>query len=129
MYDHPGYVVRREAPLGEIGGANQAYAKFTHFQKFRLNAVHYTVTTAGTSAANNTQVINKISGTTTTALGTMTAGTNAAGSRIDSASFTTNTNNPCSPGDIIQINQGADTVGKGAVVFEYEVLSDATQTT
>lgn len=128
MYDHPGYIVRREAPMGEMGGANQAYAKFAVFQKSRLNAIHYTVTVAGTSAANNTQVINKISGTTTTALGTMTAGTNAAGNRIDSATLTNNANAILNPGDIVQMNQGADIVGKGAVVVEYEALPDAVQT-
>ena len=106
-YDHPGYIVRREAALGEIGGANQAYAKFAVFQKARLKAVHYTVSVLGTSAANNTQIINKISGTATTALGTMTAGTNAAGNQVNSATL----NTALATGDIVQINQGADVVG------------------
>ena len=108
-YDHPGYITWREAPMGEIGGANQAYAKFAVFQKARLKAVHYTVTTAGTSAAANTQVVNKISGTVTTALGTVTAGTNTVGARVESATF----NATLAAGDVVQLNQGADVTDAG----------------
>lgn len=30
--------------------------------------------------------------------------------------------------DVVQLNQGADVTGKGAVVYEYEALPDAVQT-
>jgi hypothetical protein len=125
MYDHPDYIARRETCMGEIGGANQAYAKFSVFQKARLKAVHYTATVIGTSAANNTQIINTIvAGTTTTALATMTAGTQAVGALVNSALLNTTLN----PGDIVQINQGADVAGKGIVNYEFEYLPDAVQT-
>jgi len=123
-YDHPNYLVRQEAPMGEIGGANQAYAKFMRFQKFRLKRVFYQVTTAGTSAANNTQVINQISGTTTTPLGTMTAGTSAAQAQVASAIL----NALIGSGDVVQVNQGADVTGKGVLSYEFETLPDAVQT-
>ena len=123
-YDHPNYLVRQEAPMGEIGGANQAYAKFMRFQKFRLKRVFYEVTTAGTSAANNTQVINHIAGTVTTALGTMTAGTSAAQSQVQSAIL----NREVQSGDVIQLNQGADVTARGVVSYEFETLPDAVQT-
>ena len=123
-YDHPNYLVRQEAPMGEIGGANQAYAKFMRFQKFRLKRVFYQVTTAGTSAANNTQVINQISGTVTTALGTMTAGTAAAQTLAQSAIL----NALIGSGDVVQVNQGADVTGKGVLSYEFETLPDSVQT-
>ena len=123
-YDHPSYIVRQEAPMGEIGGAGQAYAKFMRYQKFRLKRVFYQVSTVGTNAGNNTQVINHISGTTTTALGTMTAGTQAAHAQVASAIL----NREVQSGDVIQLNQGADVTGKGVVSYEFETLPDAVQT-
>jgi len=56
--------------------------------------------------------------------GPTTAGTNTTGARVDSATV----NATLAASDVVQLNQGADVTGKGAVVYEYEALPDAVQT-
>ena len=81
VYDHPTYITRMGMAMGEnatAGGAAQ-FAKFVAYTNMLAFQAVFTVTTAGT-ITSNVLVVQKISGTNTTVLGTATVGTNVAGS-------------------------------------------------
>lgn len=112
--------VRREHNAGEAGGAaTTEYGKFRTFQKAKLKKVHAVVTVAGTVAGHKLDVFHGTSSIGTIALGTSAAGVIAASATLNEALATM---------DQVSVKSGADTVGKAAVVFEYEVAADAVQT-
>ena len=83
FYDHPTYITRMGMAMGEnptAGGALQ-FAKFVAYTNMLAFQAVFTVTTAGT-ITSNVLVVQKISGTNTTVLGTATLGTNVQGSVV-----------------------------------------------
>jgi len=118
-YDHASYIARQSAGLGEAGGAaTTQYAKFAAFTALQAFSAQMTVTTPGTAAGHGFQVV-KISGTTTTALGTQTIGTATAGSTFNL--LLTNVAGGVSmlQGDILAAISLADATGKAAIAYEY----------
>lgn len=115
-YDHPTYTAVQGAAMGEIGGAaTTQYAKFAAFTAMQAKSATLTVTTAGTATAH-TIAVSKVSGTSTTALGTATLGTNVAGTTQNL--LLTGVNSSLLAGDILVAVTGADAVGKAAISYE-----------
>jgi hypothetical protein len=119
-YDHPNAETRREACLQTVAGAAGVSARFASFQKARLFAVHAQVVTAGTSAGAGNVLIVKQG---TTALGTFTQGTDAAGTKQS----ITGLNAALASGDVLSTTNGTDATGNALVTYEYEVENDASR--
>jgi hypothetical protein len=118
IYDHAAYIVR----IPVSAGANTANASFPGLPvaltgSLALSAT-FTVVTAGTSAAGNGWVINRISGTTTTALATATLGTSAIGTVVNVPLSATAGGVALSQGDLLMAAKGTDTVAVTALVYE-----------
>lgn len=119
-YSDANQVVRREANIGEVGGAaTTAYGKFRHFQRLKLKRVHAVVTVAGTNAAHKVDVYHG-----TTSIGTIALGTAVAETRVSSAIL----NEIVESLEEVSVKTGADATGKAHIVYEHEVLWDAVQT-
>lgn len=117
-YDHPSYLARAGAPMGEAGGgATTQYGKFAAFTAMLAFSAQMTVTTAGTAAGHGFQVV-KISGTATTALGTATLGTGAAGTTQNLLLTNVAGGVALAQGDILAAISLADAVGKAAITYE-----------
>lgn len=120
-YDHPTYITRQGAAMGEAGGgATTAYGKFAAFTAAQAFSAQLTVTTAGTAAGHGFRVA-QISGTSTTFLGTQTLGTNAAGYTANLALTTAAGGVSLAQGDQLVAYSLADTAGKAAIAYEYAV--------
>ena len=120
-YDHATSIVRTGAAMGEAGGAaTTQYGKFAAFTALQAFSAQFTVTTAGTATAHGFQVV-KISGTATTALGTQTLGTGAAGTTANLLLTNVSGGVALAQGDILAAISLADVVGKAAVAYEYNV--------
>lgn len=120
-YDHVAYQARLGQPMGEAGGAaTTAYGKFVAFAAMQAFSAQFTVTTAGTAAGHGF-VLNKISGTATTALGTQTIGTATAGATFNLLCTATLGGAALLAGDVLQVNSLADATGKAAVAYEVAV--------
>lgn len=117
-YDAPDFTIRREAAFETVAGAAGVSAKFARFQKIRLKAAHFIVTTAGTTGGHTAILKNG-----TTVLGTCTLGTNTAGY---SASLT-GLNAEIASLTPVTITNGTDAAGKEQVIYEYEVMPDTTE--
>jgi len=118
-YDHPAYLARVGAAMGEAGGAaTTQYAKFAAFTAMQAFSAQLTVTTAGTATAHGFQVV-KISGTATTALGTATLGTSAAGTTQNLLLTNVSGGVALAQGDILAAISLADVVGKAAIAYEH----------
>jgi len=127
-YDHPTYTSRQGHAMGEAGGAaTTAYAKFCAFTAHKMFTAQLTVTTAGTATAHGFQV-QKISGTSTTALTTQTIGTAVAGTTYNVLLTTAAGGVDLIEGDILQVSSLADAVGKAVVAFEGNVTPGAVVT-
>lgn len=128
-YDQSTYITRQSEGMGEAGGAaTTGYAKFAAFTAMQVFSAQLTVTVAGTNAAH-AFVINRISGTATTALGTGTLGTAAAGTTINVPLSAVVGGVALLQGDIVQANSGVDATGKAAVGLEVAVTPLANVTT
>lgn len=111
-YDHPNYVTHREWYAGEAGGAGATeYGRWHPFQKAKLEAVHFVVTTAGTAAGHKFDV--QIG---TASVGSVTLGTSAAG---ETSSVTSLSAESVSSLAKVTVKSGADTVGKALVIYEW----------
>lgn len=120
-YDSPNALLRREHFAGEAGGgATTEYCKFRSFQKAKLKAVHFVVTTAGTATAHKLDIFHGTTSIGSTTLGTNTAGYSASNTDVDQSLAAL---------DQISVKTGADATGKAHVVFEYAVDHDASQST
>ena len=120
-YDHAAYIARVGAPMGEAGGAaTTQYGKFAAFTAAIAFSAQFTTTVAGTVAGHGFQVV-KISGTTTTALGTQTIGTATAGSTFNLVLAGTATGGVALlQGDVLAAISLADATGKAAVAYEVQ---------
>jgi len=120
-YDSPNAQFTREYFAGEAGGAGTTeYCKFRSFQKGRVTAVHFAVTTAGTATAHKFDIYHGTTSIGSTTLGTNTAGYTVSNTTIDEAVASL---------DQVSVKSGADIVGKAHVIFEYRVDHDASQST
>lgn len=127
-YDHPNFIVRREAHKESSAGAT-ASLRWHAFQKSRLKAVHFAPIVAGTNVGAAVAV-NQVSGTTTTALGTATIGTNGVGTTVSLSVGAAN-----SPAGItlaaldeVRLTNSTDATFTYGAVIEYEVLPDSVMT-
>lgn len=116
-YDSPNGVVRREHCIGEAGGAaTTVYGKFHSFQKMKLNAVHFRVTTAGTATTHKMDIYQGTTSIATAALSTSAAGVTTSvsvGSNYTAL-------------QALEVKTGDDADGKAVVSYEYDVDHDAT---
>jgi len=121
-YDNPTYISRDSASFSSVAGASAVGCKFANF----TNSIAYSATAivqvAGTSAgAGAAAIIQLVSGTATTALGTLALGSSAANTVVT----TTLTNVPGGvamlPGDVLRAVNGTDATSTYVMVYEYQV--------
>lgn len=122
-YDHPAYTqVHASSALSAASGSQNA-CRFAAFTNMLAKSATFTVVTAGTSAGHLFSV-NRVSGTTTTAIGTVTLSTNVAG-------YTTNmtcNNTTLAQGDVLMVRSGTDATGIAVVTWELQVAPGANLT-
>jgi len=126
-YDHAAYLVRMPIVSG-VNTANTNFPDAAAFTAMSAMSATFTVVTAGTSAAGNLWVVNKISGTTTTALATATLGTSAAGTVVNVPLSATAGGVSMIQGDLLFTAKGTDTAGVSALVYEVALQPLATVT-
>lgn len=117
-YDHAAYVTR--LPINETG-PNVANTSFPGVNMFTAQlglSATFTVVTAGTSAAGNLWVINKVSGTATTALATATIGTSTAGAVVNIPLSATAGGVALAQGDVLVAVKGTDATSVNYLVYE-----------
>lgn len=118
-YDHPNYVVRRERFAGEAGGAaTTEYGAWRPFQKAKLEAVHFVVTTAGTAAGHGYGIYIGTSSVGAVSLGTSAAGVTSSVTSLSTESVTSLQK--------VSVRSLADQVGKAHVIYEW--IADPTGT-
>ena len=120
IYDHPAYLVRQALP-GGINTANTSFPAVIVPYAVQAFSATFTVTTAGTNAAANIWVINKISGTATTALSTATLGTAVAGTVVNQVLSTAAGGASLIQGDQLVATKGTDTVAVSILSYELGV--------
>ena len=126
-YDHSAYISRFGLPA-DANTANTNFPNISMFTSMLGLSATFTVITAGTSAAGNLWVINKISGTATTALATATLGTGAAGTVVNVPLSTSAGGVALIQGDMLVATKGTDTVGVSALTYEVALQPLATIT-
>ena len=115
-YDHAAYLIRYGVTSG-VNTANTSFPDAAAFTGMLALSATFTIVTAGTSATNN-WVINKVSGTTTTALATATLGTSVAGTVVNVPLSTASGGVALAQGDLLFAAKGTDTVVVSALVYE-----------
>lgn len=122
-YDHPAYLVPITFSGVTTAGASAVAVRFGAFTNLIAKAATFHIVIAGTATAHN-WVISKVSGTTTTAISTYAASTNAGAT-------TTNvllSNTALAQGDQLVTKSGADTVGVASVTYELLVAPGSSLT-
>lgn len=127
-YDHAAYTTRFGISETGPNTANTSFPGVNMFTGSLGLSATFTVITAGTSAAGNLWVINKISGTATTALATATLGTSAAGTVVNVPLSATAGGVALLQGDVLTGVKGTDTVGVSYLVYEVALQPLATIT-
>lgn len=119
-YDTPNATVRREQSFLSVAGNGAVSARMRNYQKSKLVAAHWEAVTAGTSAGH-TLIVKK----GTTAIGTATLGTTAAGGTgvLDCGDA------EITAGQLVSCTNGTDATGVALVTYEYEVYHDAVPST
>lgn len=121
-YDHPVYQQRVSAGLTTTPGNGTVSNRFAAYTDMIARSAQVTVIVAGTSATTGCVItVQKVTGTTTTALATATLGTSAIGT-------TTNLNlenTALLPGDLLISRNGTDATGASAVTYELSVRPGA----
>lgn len=117
-YEDANATLRREACYETAAGNGAVSAKFAHFQKMRLVAVHAQVTVAGTSAGAGNSLVIKHGAT---AIGTFTLGTSTARTSVslDMA------DRAIAALEDLTATNGTDATGRALVVYEFKVDHDA----
>lgn len=84
-YDDANSSIARESRMGTLTGvASAAFARFHCFQKTRIKQIRGTVVVAGTNASAGIDIYNG-----TTSVGSITVGTNTAGTIVSSGALNT----------------------------------------
>jgi hypothetical protein len=118
-YDHAAYLARFAVSETGPNTANTSFPGINAaFPSLALSAT-FTAIVAGTSAAGNLWVINKISGITTTALATATLGITAAGGVINIPLTTAAGGVALATGDQLVAVKGTDTVSTNLLAYEF----------
>jgi hypothetical protein len=124
QYDHNAYTTPLSVGGFEAGGAaTTLYGKYAAFTAMIAKAAQITLTVVGTATAASFNII-KITGTTTTTLGTTQVGTTAIGATTN----ITLGNTTCVQGDQIITQTGSDAAVKAAVSYELLVVPGANVT-
>lgn len=121
-YDHPAYLTRFAAGSQTTPGNTTVSNRFVAFTDMIARSAQVTVIVAGTSATTGHVItVQKVSGTTTTALATATLGTSVIGvtTNLDLA------NTALAPGDLLISRSGTDATGAAAVSYELSIRSGA----
>lgn len=122
-YDHPSYLTRQQIVLGQtVAGANGTSLQTIFNSQMRIRNVSGCVTVAGTVGTNVRDII--FSGTT--ALGTITYGTN--GVNIGATGTSGDLNATIPVGTVLAVKNGADATGVTQVVLEAYLDESATWT-
>ena len=128
-YDHPTYTARSLVQGGSSAAGTLAVsASILHHAAQDLWNVAYQVTAAGTGTGALARVIN-VSGTTTTTLATMTAGTSAIGSVVRARPISTATtfSTPiavAAADSFTYVTNVADATLAGRVTYEVSIEPD-----
>jgi hypothetical protein len=122
-YSDPNYQVRREHIATTVAGATTEGCKFRSFQKMRLKNVHVAVVTAGTAAGHGLDLYRG-----TTSVGTISLGTNTAGYTASMDTAGAGLDLTYASMEQASVKSLVDATGVAQVVYEYEVLPDASQT-
>ena len=127
-YDHPAYLVRvpNSALIASGGGVTVVPVVALAPQNAYTATFH--VITAGTSASTNKFVVSLLSGTSSTALGTATLGTTAAGGVVQLGLSATAGGVAMLLGDAIEVLSGTDIVGVAAVTVDTQLAPETTVT-
>lgn len=121
-YDSPVYQQRIAAGLTTTPGSGTVSNRFAAFTDMIARSAQVTVIVAGTSATTGHVItVQKVSGTTTTALATATLGTSVIGvtTNLDLA------NTALAPGDLLISRSGTDATGAAAVTYELSIRPGA----
>ena len=122
-YDHPAYLVPSVGGGITTAGNATVSNTFAAFTTMKAKSAQITQRVAGTTAGH-TIAVSKVSGTTTTGLGTATMGTSAIG-------VTTNItlgNTALAQGDVLVCKNGTDATGSCAVTYELAATNGANVT-
>ena len=114
-YDHPTYESRKMFQQVLAAGTLTIGARFDAPQAIKLKGVYGYVNAAGTVSTALLRTI-KISGTTTTTMGTGTAGTSAVNSRVDIIT----SEQSLAAGDRVYTVTVTDATLAANIVYEYE---------
>lgn len=121
-YDHPNFLVQRENS-GTVAAATSSAARFMHFQRARIRAVHLRVVTAGTATATPDDATIRwetFGPGGTTSFAALFYSTNSAQHIMHSTvTATVPANNS------VRAVKLLDATGVTDVYYEYEVLPDA----
>jgi hypothetical protein len=121
FYDNASYLTRQSSNHTSVAGSGTVGARHTAITGELAYSAVLSVLTAGTSAATNLAIIQKVSGTATTALATVTLGTATA----NTVFYTTLTNVAGGvsliQGDKLQAVNGTDIVGVFSIAYEYSI--------
>lgn len=124
-YDHPLHTGRVTGGGLSTAGNAGVSVTFAAFTAMKALAAQITVRTAGTSATTgHVAIVNKVSGTTTTALATATLGTSAIGTttRVELSATA------LAAGDVLVCKNGTDATGVYAVAYEAQITPGASVT-
>jgi hypothetical protein len=128
-YDHPTYTARQSASFTSTAGAGGVGCRFTAFTGMLAWSATATVTTAGTSVgAGAAAIIQKVSGTTTSTLGTITLGSSTANTVVNLALSTVTGGVTMLQGDRLIAVNGTDATSAFSLAFEVSVIPEATVT-
>ena len=128
-YDHPTYTARQSASFTSTAGASGVGCRFTAFTGMLAWSATATVTTAGTSVgAGAAAIIQKVSGTTTSTLGTITLGSSTANTVVNLALSTVTGGVTMLQGDRLIAVNGTDATSAFSLAFEVSVSPEATLT-
>jgi len=121
FYDNASYLTRQSSVHLTTAGSGAISSRHTAFTAQQAYSVVVSVLVAGTSAANNLAIVQKVSGTATTALATVTMGTATANTVFYSTLTNVAGGVSLIQGDKLQVTNGTDIVGTVTLAYEYSV--------
>jgi hypothetical protein len=129
VYDHPTYTTRNYDSNTSVAGANAVGCKFATFTNQIAWSATAVVQTAGTSAgAGAAAIIQRVSGTSTTTLGTLTLGSSVANTVVSIPLSTTAGGVALLPGDVLRAVNGTDASSVYVLTYETSIAPGANVT-